>query len=288
MRRTVSDVPARVRASLAAGEPCWHPGLASCLVDSFWAREPNRDRTGYCTASWLAEPLNGMRIPVPGYPTMWVEPLPQSLARRFNAPASAGSVPLMARAVAAALVRLGGTGPADSVATLVRSIHCVEASQPGYDLSHSEPTIPFSVLLSNPAGERNAGLRLAEALLHEAMHLQLTLIEQDAPIVAGTTGSGYSPWQGRKRPIQGLLHGLYVFTAIRRWLIGLSGNSCRSDEDAIYVHRRIGEIDGEVDAVKSLGSAADLTGFGRALADALLREFDGGPRLPGQRLEAIG
>lgn len=125
-----------------------------------------------------------------------------------------------------------------------------------------------------PVGERHAELRLAESLLHEAMHLQLTLIERDAPIVGVSTGSGYSPWQGRQRPIQGLLHGLYVFTAIRQWLRRLADDPSLPSEDRVYADRRLIDIGAEIDAVSALGSAPDLTDFGRVIATGLLHDFE--------------
>lgn len=47
-----------------------------------------------------------------------------------------------------------------------------------YDVSHSTPVLPLSIFVSVPgADERHAELRLAESIIHEAMHLQLTFIE---------------------------------------------------------------------------------------------------------------
>lgn len=280
MRRPVTDLRAQISSRIATSEPCWFPGLAELLVSRFWASAANLDRAGYCTATWLGDQPASYRVPVPGQAAMAIEPLPQSLAARFEAPAIVEAAPRLATAVAAALAWLGGAGPADSVAALVRSIHCAEASGPGYDFSHSEPTIPFSVLLSNPIGERHAELRLAESLLHEAMHLQLTLVEREVPVVGFAVGSGYSPWQSRPRPIHGLLHGLYVFTAIHQWLGRLAADPSLTSEERIYVDRRLAEIEAEVRAVSALGSAPELTDFGRVLAEALLGNFQacGGAR----------
>ena len=258
---------------IAAGEPTWFPGLAEALVRRFWAAETRFDRAAYRTAAWLDEPYEGSAEPVPGKIGMAVEPLPPSLAERFLADRSGDGAQAMAEAVAAALTRLGGAGPGDPVSRLVRSIHCVRSSEPGYDFSHSEPEIPFSVLLSNPAGERHAVLRLAESLLHEAMHLQLTLLEGEAPLIGARPGSGYSPWQGRDRPVQGLLHGLYVFTAIHQWLRFLGTDPWLDPEDRLYVERRLVEIRAEVDEVATLASSPSLTALGRDLVEYLLAEF---------------
>lgn len=288
MQPPATDFGAEIASRIAGREPCWFPGLAGHLVSRFWASAPDAHCADYSTASWLGEPTDGSRVLVPGQATIAVEPLPRLLARRFNAPAFAKTAPCVARAVAAALMRLRGGGAAESVATLVRSIHCVAARGPGYDCSHSEPGLPFSVLLSISVGERHAELRLAESLLHEAMHLQLTLIERDAPIVGVSAGSGYSPWQRRQRPIQGLLHGLYVFAAIHQWLRHLAADPSLPPEDRIYAERRLIEIDAEVDAVSALGSAPELTDFGRAVATWLLRDFGDVPASHGRRAEPAG
>lgn len=285
MRRPVTDLRAQISSRIAASEPCWFPGLADLLVSRFWASAADSDRAYYCTASWLGDRGGRQRVPVPGQAAMAIEPLPRSLGARFGTPAFVGAAPRMASGVAAALTRLGQAGPAGSVAALVRSIHCAVASGPGYDFSHSEPTIPFSVFLSNPVGERHAELRLAESLLHEAMHLQLTLIEREVPVVGLAAGSGYSPWQGRPRPIQGLIHGLYVFTAIHQWLGRLAVAPSLPSEERIYAYRRLTEIEAEVRAVSALGSAPELTDFGRTLARGLLGSF--GP-CGGARVGAVG
>lgn len=231
------------------------------------------DQKSYRTAAWLNEPAEELGEQVPGHADMFVEPLPLSLMRRFTGSQFPEAAPAMALGIASALLRLGRSGPAASVSTLVRSIHCVEASEPGYDFSHSEPGIPFSVLLSNPIGGRHAELRLAESLLHEAMHLQLTLIEREAPMVGPGPSSGYSPWQRRDRPIQGLLHGLYVFTAIHQWLRLLGNDTSLEPEDRIYVDRRLAEIAAEVGELADLDSDAALTSLGGTLAIYLLGEF---------------
>ena len=258
---------------MAAGEPAWLPGLAEVLVRRFWTAETRIDGRTYRTAVWLGELDDRSAERIPGQAAMSVESLPPSLEDRFAVGGLTEDASAMAQAVAAALTRLGGAGPGDSVSQLVRSVHRVPASGAGYDFSHSEPGIPFSVLLSNPAGERHAGLRLAESLLHEAMHLQLTLIEREASMVGVLPGTGYSPWQGRERPVQGLLHGLYVFTAIHQWLRLVRADTPLDREESLYVERRLAEIGAEVREVANLASSPALTALGRDLVEYLLAEF---------------
>ena len=95
----------------------------------------------------------------------------------------------------------------ETIFTLVRSLHVLE-SQRDTDVSFSSPGLPFSIFVSVPTpDERDAVIRLAESIVHEAMHLQLSLIEDGCALVTGGEDTAYSPWKQRDRPVQGVLHG---------------------------------------------------------------------------------
>ena len=51
--------------------------------------------------------------------------------------------------------------------------------------------------------------------MHEALHLQLSLVERVLPMVVSNPGGEseqvFSPWAGDGRSVRGLLHGVYVF-----------------------------------------------------------------------------
>ena len=69
-----------------------------------------------------------------------------------------------------------------TVAKLVRVCHLIKPEDDDYDVSYSDPQVPFSIFVSVPQRRRaNDALRVAESIVHEAMHLQLTLIEQADP-----------------------------------------------------------------------------------------------------------
>jgi hypothetical protein len=65
-----------------------------------------------------------------------------------------------------------------SIESLVKAIHIIESEGPDYDCSFSDPDIPFSIFISipEPSG-KNRELRVLEAVVHECMHLQLSLFE---------------------------------------------------------------------------------------------------------------
>ncbi|MBR0553746.1 HEXXH motif domain-containing protein [Sphingomonadaceae bacterium LXI357] len=185
----------------------------------------------------------------------------------------------MRAAIDTTLTQLTAGDAGGTVTHLVRAIHVIEAPGPGYDISHSEPSIPFSIFVSVPVGERHGTLRLAESLLHEALHLQLTLLERHVPMVLDTAATGYSPWQQSQRPLSGLLHGLYVFAAIDQWLALLDAAPSTSSEDRIYLTRRRAEIAEEIADVATLADAPSLTPTGHHLASWLLtsQERTGAP-----------
>ena len=264
-----ADIASDLARRLVANEPCWFPGLAETLVAGFWADMPDQDKASYSTTTWLGG-IGPVVVAVPGHSQISIEPMPARFAERFDVPTFADAAFQAASDIASALERLAHGHAGVAVEALIRSIHIILPSAPGYDCSHSEPTIPFSVFVSVPSGERNATLRLAESLLHEAMHLQLTLIERLHAVVADEGVQGYSPWQQRQRPLQGLVHGLYVFAAISQWLSVLTADQQLSGQDRTYVDRRLREIGEEIDEVSALAASPALTDFGRGLVQSLL------------------
>jgi len=151
-----------------------------------------------------------------------------------------------------------------AVSELAWRCHIVVAPDDDYDVSFSDPAIPFSVFVSAPArNDRSSILRVAESLLHETMHLQLTLFESLCPLVdTASTWSQYSPWKRKERPTQGILHGLYVFCALR-WMWQQISQTSPSRADRDFALRRISEIDEEVSAVRTLEKSPAFTEEGK-------------------------
>lgn len=148
---------------------------------------------------------------------------------------------------------------ADSVGCLVRSIHVLRAPR-DHDVSHSTPAIPFSAFVSVPrVDERDAALRLAESLVHEAMHLQLTLVDRTDALVIDRRRRAYSPWKEDSRPLEGLLHGLYVFAVIHQVLDLFAEAEPGSRDYCAKRRRQIGKevanLPPEPDGLSSLGGA---------------------------------
>ncbi len=151
------------------------------------------------------------------------------------------------------------------VDAFLRCVHVVQAPGAHIDVSHSDPVVPLSVFVSAPPRQTPHGaLRVCESLLHECMHLQLSIVEKHASLVRHHKPVLRSPWRPDLRPPSGLLHGIYVFRAISkffRWI------ECVTEifPDLEYVERRQQEIATELDIAHSSLRDSDLTPVGRLL-----------------------
>ena len=157
----------------------------------------------------------------------------------------------------------------DSVRALVKSMHVLDAPNAASDVSFSKPEIPFSIFVSVPRQRvAHDSFRVAEAVVHEAMHLQLSLVERIVPLVCGDEERFYSPWKHGPRDTAGILHGIYVFSVIDGWLERLP-ESLRCD----YTDRRRAEIECQINLNKAFFEAAELTPEGRMLSRAIMVRF---------------
>lgn len=153
-----------------------------------------------------------------------------------------------------------------SISYLVKSIHVLAVTDDSFDVSHSDPKLPLSIFLSVPSPKTPfSALRVAEALVHEAMHLQLSIIDLFNPLLLGNKKSSYSPWMGEFRPLLGVLHGMYVFSNILRALELLVTKSRNSRPEHEYLINRIAVIEGELLAAQLHFDQKYLTHFGRII-----------------------
>lgn len=266
------------------GKTPWQPEWAARAVDLHLTSAGFTTAT-YGTSRWLARDPYGERL------VWWrnnstgfggaaiVEGLTAQAASRYasldlqlsDQPNQANGQPILtaAWALMERVPRL-----AQTIAVLVQSIHILDTPSPGYDVSHSDPELPCSIFLSLPIGEPFGSLRTAESVIHEAMHLQLTLFEAETPLVEPDCAvTGFSPWQQRDRPLLGLVHGLFVFAAIDRFMALLIETGLNSSMQNFAIKRRR-EVAAEIKEVPNLGASAGLTIAGRQLVVALLDSFN--------------
>jgi hypothetical protein len=165
-----------------------------------------------------------------------------------------------------------------TVLTLVRSIHILKAESDQHDVSFSDPTIPFSIFISIPSIRKpNSSIRLAEAIIHEAMHLQLTLIENFCPLILEDNNKLFSPWKNEDRRPSGVLHALYVFAVIYTSLPLLDTSNKK-----IITKRRL-EIQNQILQIDSFRLTQGFTPIGQFFKDYLFACFDSPIHLDGSK-----
>lgn len=159
-----------------------------------------------------------------------------------------------------------------TVSSLVRALHLVDSGDDQIDVSFSEPQLPFSAFVSVPGPGAKAGaLRVAEALLHEAMHLQLTLVERVVPLVQPTGSTFFSPWRNEFRTAQGVLHALYVFRAIDDFFERVSLAPSLDGLGRLHIDERRTTITSQVREIHAFSKCTDLTRSGAVLVGRLLQ-----------------
>ena len=290
-RKKSGSVPGTIQASLAdLGTVPWLPQLTDTLVEN--ARETLYSRTGisvtdYGTASVLVGRPDvprhiTARLPIcpdiENSPAMLIEALSpedrcryQDMGLVFYTPAETKQ-PVVFNCLQEAvnLLRYEPTLQT-TIAALVRVCHVLKAEDDDYDVSHSDPHVPFSIFISVPCRRRpNDALRVLESIVHEAMHLQLTLIEHHLPLIDRSVSTHFSPWKGSYRSPQGVLHALYVFRVIDRYFERLQTLSILSVDDASYISDRRETIWKQIDEIRTFGECPDLTNWGSDVVWSLL------------------
>ena len=157
-----------------------------------------------------------------------------------------------------------------TVAGLCRSVHVLVSSDMDMDTSYSDPSLPFSIFVSCPLMmEPNSVERLTENIVHEVLHLQLSLVEKSQPLADETPAqqSVFSPWKKEYRTVQGLVHSVYVFGNVRCFWKLISS---RHTQYSSFAETRIEAIDNDLIDAKELVNNATLTMFGRRLVKSFL------------------
>jgi HEXXH motif-containing protein len=161
-----------------------------------------------------------------------------------------------------------------TVGRLVKSVHLIDPRDDDYDVSFSEPHVPFTIFVSVPRQrDPTVALRVAEAVVHEAMHLQLTLIELVVPLVNKVEVEYFSPWREEYRTVQGVLHALYVFRVIDRFLFDWSESSNSGTKASSYARTRRSHIRTQIDQIESFPECDGLTDIGIKFVRQLIKGY---------------
>lgn len=261
--------------------PLWETTLTQQLVQYKWKELEAagfRSSENYSTAGfWLHDPLQEIeRKLIPGSDLM-VE-MPSTRMQSFYNEHGLELLTKEEIESTSAVQKLGGAisilrliEPAyDCIVSLVKSVHVLRSSDADIDLSYSHPNIPFSIFISLCEDDSTiSNLRVAESILHEAMHLKLTLIENLDPLVKDSSQLYFSPWKNESRPIQGVLHGLFVFRAISDFYKAL--NQSIGNKYTYFVIDRIETIRNEINLLNELSHHPKLTPAGN---DFVMRLFE--------------
>lgn len=157
----------------------------------------------------------------------------------------------------------------ETVSCLVACLHIIQPEDDDFDISYSLPNIPFSIFVSIPSKRmKNDVLRVAEAILHEAMHLQLTLIEQCVPIIIETNESYFSPWKNEQRHPRGVLHAIYVFCVIKQFFELLIKQDI-STSHIQFLNERCNVISNQLTEVNDFTNYPYFTEAGKSLTNRL-------------------
>ena len=156
-----------------------------------------------------------------------------------------------------------------TVSCLVASLHILQPEDDDFDISYSLPNIPFSIFVSVPSKRmENDVLRVAEAILHEAMHLQLTLIEQFVPMIIEADEKYFSPWKNEYRNPRGVLHAIYVFCVIKQFFELLTKEDI-STSSIRYLNKRCNVISVQLAEIYDFITCPYFTDAGKALINRL-------------------
>lgn len=155
----------------------------------------------------------------------------------------------------------------------VECITIVRSAGECFDTSHSDPVWPGIVLVSIPPQGPVGDLRLAEGIIHEAMHHHLSALEANVTLVRGQRLL-HSPWRDTLRPAGGVLHGLFVFACVAHALQKLIDLDSLGEDALRHARKRIGEIRGEINMIDHGGLRTALTARGRAVQTAACRAVE--------------
>ena len=220
-----NEIGAQVRAMLhTKSEALWMPGLAEPLAEVAWNQlehDIGMTHSSYSTARVFHRNPEGVRLVVAqctggssrgavGAAGIPIEILPPDIARQVagteivfvDAHQVVGTIVDQLDEALSFINLVPTIWP--TIWTLVRSLHIIDPGGDDTDVSFSDPDLPFSVFVSVPrTWSEVAALRVAEAVLHEAMHLQLTLVQRVVPLVLPQRSTYYSPWRGRTAKLRG-------------------------------------------------------------------------------------
>jgi HEXXH motif-containing protein len=128
--------------------------------------------------------------------------------------------------------------------------------------SFSSPALPGVIFVGIEQGDgRMIDVKhLAESCVHEHLHNRLYLLDEALPLTVKTDNprSYFSPWKQTMRPIEGMLHAVYVFSRLA-WFWRKAAESI--DDVTQYAADSVAE---QVEQIKSATAEIDTAELTRA------------------------
>jgi hypothetical protein len=277
-----AELTKRIQATIEdLSEPLWFPSLTGDLVKSGWddlKKTNGLEPSDYSTTRLLAPKFKGKvdrvydALPIP------IEFLPLELQQKYLTQGVGFFAPRELKekgvinciSVAAEIIK---SIPSLwlTITKLTISMHLIKSENDNCDVSFSEPNLPFSIFISIPNKRMPFDyLRVAESIVHEAMHLQLTLIDRVVPSTKNGSPVYFSPWRVEKRSAISVLHGLYVFVVIHQFFQGLVEIHGKKWSATAYAEDRIRTIQAQMSKLEYFRSCCALTTQGELLSATLI------------------
>lgn len=265
-------------------QPLWFPNLTKQLSEAGWKSlktEFGLEPSNYSTTRILANQIDASisTLPYKSLPFS-IELLPKSLEDkysdsqfRFYNDKELSTLPILdCLAEAIDLIKQVPT-LWGSIFELVNSLHLLKPNDDAFDVSFSEPRLTFSIFVSVPKSRLKTDyLRVAEEIVHEAMHLQLSLLENLVPLTLKNEVKVYSPWKNEHRNSTGILHGLYVFRVIDSFYADLNSQEIQSSADFAFTRKRRIEILDQFKKIRGFAKSSELTDCGSQFVNRMLRQ----------------
>jgi HEXXH motif-containing protein len=120
-------------------------------------------------------------------------------------------------------------------------------------------------------------LFMAEMLLHEFCHNKLRLFEEAFPLLlpeSQNTSKFYSPWRDDPRPLEGIQHGLFVFSSIAHFWLSVYLDPDAAEEERAIAQRRVATLVGQLEnAQAEFCRFAKLTVYGHTFLETMSKRI---------------
>lgn len=162
----------------------------------------------------------------------------------------------------------------DEMSLITSSITPMNAEEDGMQMYSGTSSTMFGGYFLSATDQP---LYIAEMLLHEFCHNKLRLLQEVIPMI-GTEEANlfrfYSPWRDDPRPLDGILHGLFVFSSIAGLWLKVWKAEDSSESEREMAQRRIGTLLYQLEyAIAEFCAHATLDEYGQLFLEEISRRI---------------